>query len=267
MSTGPQPLTSLPPAEVPLPNAPLVRVICQVRFPPILAIRNPDRTSVFQEMLRGAYPILKQDRTQNVNLAAALIWRLTSSREDPYWRVSLGVDFVALETTAYDSRNDFLSRLRSVLCSLETAFHPTDVSRLGLRYIDRLTGNAVERLGELIHPMALGILQPSTDSNTALGAATVHVLTEAHFLAQEGQIQARWGKVPQNTTYDPTALEPVDEISWVLDLDMFTAEPQPFSQDALLDRTESFAERIYAVFRQIVNDAFLMYYGAQRCPH
>ena len=178
MSTGPQPLTSLPPAEVPL------------------------------------------------------IWRLTSSRENPYWRVSLGVDFVALETTAYDSRNDFLSRLRSVLCSLETAFHPTDVSRLGLRYIDRLTGNAVERLGELIHPMALGILQPSRDSSTALGAATVHVLTEAHFLAQEGKIQARWGKVPQNTTYDPTALE-----------------------------------RIYAVFRQIVNDAFLMYYGAQRCPH
>src|SRR5688500_10574342 len=40
-ATMPTPLGGPPPAEIHLPGAPLVRVIAQVRFPPILAIGDP----------------------------------------------------------------------------------------------------------------------------------------------------------------------------------------------------------------------------------
>ena len=268
MRAEPRPSAAASPPEVPLPRTPLVRVIAQIRFPPILTIRNPDSVAVFQEALRGTYPNLSEDRAQNVDLTGQqpqvsqeLIWRFADRGQPPQWRVSLGVDFVALETTAYESRGHFLERLDAVVAALEQAFHPVDVNRLGLRYIDRLEKKAVEQIRDLIHPQVLGILLSTEDSSLTLGDATVRLMTEAQFVAEEGLIQARWTTLPPNTTYDPLALEPINELSWVLDLDMFTPQPQPFVRAGLRQTAKGFAERLYAVFREIVTDEFLRFYG------
>jgi hypothetical protein len=50
------PLVATPPPEVPLINAPLVRVIAQVRFPPILSIEQQAFVGSFQEAIRAEYP-------------------------------------------------------------------------------------------------------------------------------------------------------------------------------------------------------------------
>jgi uncharacterized protein (TIGR04255 family) len=62
MTTLRPPLCGRAPVEVRLPQAPLVLVVAQIRFPVILAIRNPDRVAVFQDAIRGIYPILRQDQ-------------------------------------------------------------------------------------------------------------------------------------------------------------------------------------------------------------
>ena len=268
-TTLPQPLSGPPPAEVPLPRAPLVRVIAQVRFAPILAIRSPDAVSIFQEAIRGTYPILNEDRIHQIILATGgtpdiregNIWRFSDDKKR--WRTSLSVDFIALETSEYVSRQDFLERLGFLLAALEAAFKPAEVQRLGLRYIDRLTDDAVDRIGELIRPKVLGILQPNKEPPLDLGNAILHLMTEAQLIAAEGRIQARWGKLPANATYDPDALEPVDKESWVLDLDMFTPGPQKFASDELRTTATRFAERIYTVFREMVTDEFLRFYGGE----
>ena len=55
----PTPLNPTWTPEVPLPRAPLARVIAQVRFPPILAIRDPDKVAVGRPVARGSpYPSL-----------------------------------------------------------------------------------------------------------------------------------------------------------------------------------------------------------------
>ena len=226
-------------------------------------------------MLRDDYPNLTEERTQNVEVSSGrtpsvseeFIWRLASKGRDPHWRISLGVDFVALDTTDYRSRTGFLERFDRVIDSVRTVFRPTDINRLGLRYIDRITDDALERLEELIHPNMLGILQPTDDPIRTLGTAAIHVLTEARFVAKEGHIQARWGRVPENVTYDRIALEPISKPSWVLDLDMFTPYPEAFESSQLSQKTRSFAECIYAVFREIVTEEFLRYYGGVPCPH
>ena len=56
----PRPLSPTPIAEVPLPRAPLARVIAQARFPPILAIRDPDKVAGVQEELREAAQPFKE---------------------------------------------------------------------------------------------------------------------------------------------------------------------------------------------------------------
>ena len=267
---NPQPLTPTPTPEVPLPQAPLVRVIAQARFPAILAIRNPDRVAEFQEILRTTYPVLSQDQVHNIeltggqtpNVRQCLIWRLAD--RDARWRVSLGVDFVALETSLYESRNDFLCRLAAVLSATEATFQPALANRLGLRYIDRLTDEAVDRVGDLIRPEVLGIIRPPRDPHFALGESVIHQMTEVQFLVRDGAcVQGHWGLLPRNTTYDPNALEPVDKRSWVLDLDMFTAVSKPFASEELLTIAESFAECIYWLFRQTVTEEFLRFYGGQ----
>ena len=267
----PQPLSGPPPKEVPLPRAPLARVIAQVAFPDILAIRNPDKVAVFQEAIRATYPILKQERINEIliqptaapEVRAGLVWRFQDREEEPKWRASLSVGYVALETTAYLSRSDFLDRLRGIVASAESAFKPAEVKRLGIRHINRLTDDAVDRIATLIQPKVLGIIRPDNEPPVSLRGAIMHLLTEAQLLAEEGQIQARWGSLPANATIDPAALEPIGKPSWVIDLDMFTTTPQPFVSDTVHVTSVRFAERIYSVFREMVTDEFLRFYGGQ----
>jgi uncharacterized protein (TIGR04255 family) len=242
-----------------------VRVLAQARFPAILAIRLPDRVAAFQEAIRGRYPILGEDRVQSVQVGPSMsprikedvIWRF-ADKDGPYnWRVSLGVDFVSLETTTYLSRADFLSRLREVVGGVEETFRPQEAVRIGLRYIDRQTGEAVAQAPKLIRSAVLGV------AGTEVGDAAKHVITEALLEAAEGQIQARWGRLPAAATVDPSVLEPINEPSWILDLDMFGTEKQPFTTDGILKIATSFAERIYTVFRWMVTDDFLKFYGGK----
>lgn len=261
MTKPPPPLSGPPPTEVPLPRAPLVRVLAQIRFPAILAIRNPDNVAIFQEAIRPNYPLLQEDRVHHVVLPTAgepeikegVIWRFRSRDDD--WRVSLGIDFIALETKAYHSREDFLDRFHIVVGEVESAFNPVEAQRLGIRYIDRIVAPDVNRIAELVKSEVLGVALADI-SRTAR-----YIMTQTHLEAEEGDIQARWGHFPAGATFDPEAIEPIDEASWILDLDMATQQSQDFTVDGLLTTATGFAERIYTVFRWMVTDEFLRCYG------
>ena len=56
--------------------------------------------------------------------------------------MSLSPDFLAPETTAYTSLTDFVGRLKDVVTALEQHIGPTLVDRLGIRFIDRVSGPA-----------------------------------------------------------------------------------------------------------------------------
>jgi uncharacterized protein (TIGR04255 family) len=269
MSIEVQPLCGPPPAEVPLLRAPVARAIAQVRFAPILAIRNPDRVADFQEAIRAIYPNLTEERVPHIAVQVdgtpsyqeAVVWRFSSSIKSLQWRVSLGVDFVALETASYTSRKDFLERFELILRSIEAIYKPSEAHRLGLRYVDRIQGDGFENIHGLIKPGVLGISLPTEGSQTSLGNSIQYMLTEAHLEAEEGIIQARWGHIPPGLSYDPASVDMLDKSSWVIDLDMFSRGPQPFVSAELLVLATKFAERNYSVFRDMVTDDFLKFYG------
>lgn len=260
----PPPLGGPAPLEVPLAKAPLVRVIAQVRFAPILKIRDPGTVACFQETIRASYPILEEERVRHIAVGPTgtpeikdeVIWRFGDRSRA--WRVSLARDFVSLETTRYENRQDLLDRLRVVLTGIEQTLDPQEAQRLGIRYIDRLTGNAIESISDLVRAEILGV------SEVNAGKLAKHIITDALFPTEEkGHIQAKWGTMPSNSTVDPATVEPIGEPSWILDLDMFTADPQNFSTDKLIVTATRFAERIYTVFRWIVTDEFLRFYGGK----
>ncbi len=113
------------------------------------------------------------------NISEEVIWRLTDMQEPSVWRVSLGVDFVTLETSRYSSRDDFLARLRTVLEIVEANLQPASAQRVGLRYIDRLEGKAMDRLSDLIQPSVLGIVHSDQRPTDSLRKSTAHSMTHA----------------------------------------------------------------------------------------
>ena len=259
--------------EINLPRAPLERVISEIRFGTILGIRNPERVVVFHEMLNGLYPYLNKEIVQSIKLFGSnetedihnnIIWRITDYSKNPQWKVSLGEDFVALETTKYTNRNDFIDRLSKVLKAVESTFAPPEAIRLGLRYIDRLTDEAVDSITDFLQPELLGIYQPAGKLNKLLNSSVISQISEVQFYVSENsRLNARWGLVPINSTDGNNTIKALNEPSWVIDLDMITNQTIPFISNDLVEVTAEFSENIYGLFRQMVTEDFIRYYGGE----
>lgn len=255
------PLRTAPPREVPLARAPLVRVIAQVRFPLVVAIEQRDFIAPFQESIRGRYPILRQQQIQGVLLGTTGLmpqppqtaWRFSDDTQ--CWRISLTPEFLALETVAYASRSDFITRFRGAVSALAAHVNPKLIDRLGVRYVDRVAGDTLKDIAALLNPEVRGIL------GTPIAVDATHSICESMFLLDGDRMIARWGSLPPGATVDPAAIEPINEPSWILDLDMFSAAPTPFSVEQTVQDAARFAERIYTMFRWAVTDEFLRRFG------
>lgn len=259
------PLLGPPPQEVPLPSAPLVRVIAQVRFASILAVQGAEHIAPFQEAIRATYPVLRQEHAQSLLVGPQgvasgqelVAWRFADV--DGTWRVSLAPEFVALETTDYTSRTGFLERVQAVLEAVEEYVGPDVVQRVGLRYIDRVTGEALEDITKLVRPEMLGIV------NSPLFQNMQHAMSDVLLNVPEDDclLRTRWGYLPAGGAIDLNALEPIEERSWILDLDMFSSEQRPFAAVPLIEDLGRFAERLYTMFRWTVTEEFLRRFGGK----
>jgi uncharacterized protein (TIGR04255 family) len=261
------PLIKAVPKEVPLTAAPLIRVIAQVNFPPILSIEKNEFVGSFQEAIRSDYPILRPEQIQGFAFSPQGViptppqttWRFADQFPDWKWRVSLTTNFVALETKSYLSRTDFLDRFEKILVALNECCEPGQVERFGMRYIDRIAGQNLQDIATLITPEMAGMMASD------LGVHIQQNITESFFIIpdREEHIFARWGLLPPSVTFDPDAIEPISEASWVLDLDMSLVKSQKFNVETLMDEGKYFAERIYTFFRWSVTDEFLRRFGGK----
>jgi uncharacterized protein (TIGR04255 family) len=160
---------------------PLDRVICQLRFPPILRIET-EVPAQFQERIRKDFPdfkekeelILPQKMRQElpVELVGRIIpsetknYEFLSESEDGIWKVNLTRTFVALTTTKYRRWEEFRERLQNPLNALIEIYEPAHFSRIGLRYIDIIKRSELHLddvdWKELLQPYIIGLLGSTT---------------------------------------------------------------------------------------------------------
>lgn len=132
-------------------NNPLDKVICQLRFPPILKIdtKVPDE---FQERIRGSFPEFSEKaeiklpifKSAQKDTPAEVLQSITPtgnknyefSSEDKVWTINLTRTFLALSTKNYKRREDFRAHLDAPLQAFIEIYNPSVFSRVGLRYID-----------------------------------------------------------------------------------------------------------------------------------
>jgi uncharacterized protein (TIGR04255 family) len=259
------PLEGPAPPEIPLPRAPLVSVIAQVRFAMHLPVRIPERVSTFQEAISDRYPHLEPHTIAAITVTpsgiagggneAVIHWRFSDQARD--WRITLTPEFITLETRAYKSRDDFLERFEGILQALEDTLAPRLVTRFGMRYIDQIRGKQDSEISLLLRSEVFGV------AGVLEGDVARQLVTELFVPAHPGDLLARWGKLPPNATVDPNLVPPIPEECWVLDLDVSNSQEMPFQTSCLVAMAKSAANRVYAVFRWMITDEFLRTYGGE----
>ncbi len=151
----------------------IVEVICQIRFPNILAIgtRPPDS---FQEEIRGTYPVYRKQGVIGAPPELAQVMEQIPGlpqfggvthwfeSEDQSRVISLAPDFVAVTMKTYPGWPDFREEIGRALAALETAYAPAFFERVGLRYRDEINRADLE-LGdrpwiELVQPAMVSLL-------------------------------------------------------------------------------------------------------------
>jgi uncharacterized protein (TIGR04255 family) len=205
-------------------KAPLVEVVCQVRFPPLLAIQANPPTD-FQEAVRDAFPLLEEGDgfvadlelpPQMKRLLAAQSGGATGyqfSSEDRLEAVTLTRDSLAYSTKRYTLWEEFSKTLNGPLNKLTQIYKPSFYNRIGLRYIDAICRTELGLEGvnwsELFKPEILGELNvPLFENNLQACGRQISVRLPDN----AGSVQLRHGL--GNTPSKP-------ELCYIIDFDFY----------------------------------------------
>lgn len=132
---------------------PLVQVICQLRFPPILKISHQEPVE-FQDEIRFQYPLFETTRTQVPSEISNIMQEFglpvqndiayTFKSEDQTWNLSITKDFIALATSSYKRYEQFKQRFEEALEIFQRIYKPSFYIRAGLRYQDLIIRSKLE---------------------------------------------------------------------------------------------------------------------------
>lgn len=150
--------------HVPLSKKPLVLVLCQVRISPVLEIAK-FIPAIQEELRRNGYPECVPGKIQQLNFgpngiatSEKELWEFLS--KDKTWSLLLFQDNFVLQTTAYDSFENFAEKLKS---ATSTILRKTDhdqfgvIHRIGLRYIDIIQPSAGKDFRDYVRPGFHGV--------------------------------------------------------------------------------------------------------------
>lgn len=169
---------------------PLEKVICQIRFPPLLRI-DSEIPSLFQEHIRSKYPQYSKKieyRTEiplnlgqistELNQEATKTWPGISSQananheflsENGEWSVNLTRTFIAVSTSKYTRWEKFRERFQEIFHVLNELYVPPFFTRVGLRYVDVFQrtklGLKNSHWKDLLQPYVLGLLSSEVESH------------------------------------------------------------------------------------------------------
>lgn len=250
---------SLPePDRAPLATPPLLVTLCQVRYE---TQEDLAASSAAKTLLKQVTPLgldaMTQIRQQQVVLVGGAAdersgqeplpqpagWRF--SDKDGTTTLTVLTDQLTLETRVYPGWDSFLAIWEKSLTALTSAASPMIATRLGLRYVNRITSIQARRATDfgranLVDPPFLGPIDGSilSDHVTATeGRATLKFPDGSEALVQHGVV--------------PGSPAP----AFVLDIDCFRGEAVEFSSTPLLDAASTLNERALQIFQAAIRPA------------
>jgi uncharacterized protein (TIGR04255 family) len=260
-----------------LPTAPpfrlvrhqLAQVLCQVRFSPILRLRQDEAIIPFQEAIRAEYPRYLKAEGMGILITPAGVQSQPSGSpihrfQDVHGRytVALSDSFVALESSDYADVDDFAERLTGIGLIVQSEFEPAEISRVGLRFINELrlpTSNPKAEIVAAVTPILLGAAGTSEFLEAMLS-----VQQALHLAITDGQMLVRHGFHPNGgTTVDslggqvnPPPQNDLAQPFYLLDLDAYLDGSSPYTVERIEDLLRSFNEDIRSFFAWAINEEY-----------
>jgi uncharacterized protein (TIGR04255 family) len=234
-----------------LPGSPLVKVVAQVRYPRPIGFTESESIHSIADRMGESYPVARSTKRMALVVGPEGIapqeterhqWVLSAVAEA--WQITVADEFIALETNSYTSRIEFCERFNELVTSAKELLDPPVYDRLGVRYINHLTGEDIlKTLPTLVTPPGLAGLVVSPR-----GAETiVHSLCDTLFSLDDAMLQARWGWMPGGTSID-LSVRPPSLPYWLLDTDVYTRRGGLFTAEELTDKVILFTEKAHDFF-------------------
>ncbi len=234
---------------------PLVEVICQLRFPTILRIRE-GHLADFQDMIRKSYPDYSEQEPSfgvppqapkelatiieqmNIPIPPALTSHRFSTKDSKRF-ISLRDGFMTLAETKYERWESFRREIVKAEGALKRVYEPALYSRVGLRYRDIISRRSLglTKVGwqGLLKPHIIAELGDKDVSGAILGIQTRVIIKIPDI--PNGQVVINHGLITPNGS---------DEECYLIDAD-FSVErkegiDEPFE---ILDRFNRLAGRLF----------------------
>ncbi len=255
-------------------KAPLVVVLCQIKFEPIFSLLSEVGVAGFQEGIREKYPSARREEATQFHVSrqpsnsigvrqSPPIWRLSDKQDDWQWRVSLAVDFIALEAPKYVDFGEFLSRMRFLLEVLDRTIHPGDATRIGLRKINQFEHPNVrgpKDWTKLLRPELISLAGCELPGELHLSMSEVRIkdgkreLAIRHGVPPESSMRPGGQESTDRTSSgggpaEAGQLDGVASLSYVLDLDYSTFIPLTVRDDsAITGLLQEFSDSMTSFF-------------------
>jgi uncharacterized protein (TIGR04255 family) len=264
MSEDTRPLAGLPPADrTLLVRPPLELAVAEVRFAADQVDLSAEAGLVFHRRLLEAgvpfarmEPVQQNQITLNVQAGVAAApqvqteargWQFHSS--DGKTQATLLPGAVVFQTSTYRRWSHTMRPALEALYGLtKELLRPTLVQRIGLRYIDRFVDTRASS------PSAW----QGRITDTFLGPAVHPVLHDLVMGAQQ-QVELRLGvaqgaRIRQGPFVDQAA---EGSVSYLLDIDVYDAEPSVFDVDAVVVRAEVLNRSAASLFQTVLVPDYL----------
>lgn len=236
----------------------LAEVICQLRFPEILAI-GANLPVDFQEAIRDEFPRYSSRQEAPAprltgapgnfsvqNQPSVVNYQFVSA--DGVWKVNLTSKFISLSCSRYSRWEEFAKRLDKPLAAFIKIYKPAYFERVGLRYLNFISRSALGlsdfSIRELITPCYLGPMGQEDVADSSITRCSID--TE---LAIRGgcraKIHAGPGSVKQNGKADP-------EIKFIFDQDLYMPGNLPINLSA--GALETLHSQAFSIFRGAITD-------------
>jgi len=237
---------------------PLADVICQLRFPEILAISAQPPVE-FQEAIRSEFPQFQRRQETPAPKITGVPGNFTLQNQpgtinyqfasaDGLWRINLTGKFISLTCSRYTCWEDFAEKLDKPLAAFIRIYKPAYFERIGLRYLNVISRQALSLEGtpfsRLISPYYLGPLAEADVNEVSTSRCTID-LEMAIRGGCRVKLHAGPGLVKRPGKED-------NEVKFIFDQDLFM--PGQIPANLVAGAMQTLHAQAWSIFRGAVTD-------------
>lgn len=243
-----------------LEQAPLELLVVQMRWPTHNALVH-DFDHHVQRLAEylDDYPLSEPAREISVNLTSDAVSASEGEKiyhfysADNIWDLHITAHSATLSCDpAYPGYEfkDMYERFLKLLGAVKGALGVLQANVLGVRYINRITNeDVIKDISRVFKPQVIGYQELALQDEVEL----ITTMNQAFFEVEDISLNVRSGVVPPHQTPD-RALAPVDNRSWVLDLQAVSGQTISTQGSDILHVINRLSDTCYDFFKYVLLD-------------